>query len=423
MASSTLFWTLTAFAFVVGAVVGSFLNVVIYRVPAGKSIVSPGSHCPGCDAAIRWYDNIPILSWVVLDGRCRECNTSISARYPFVEGLTAFLSAALWIKIAGPHFQMIGQDALSGMPEPVAEVQALPWGSIGLAFLFYFVFLALLVVITFVDLDHYLIPHQFTLPGIGLGIAAAVVLNFDPSSMVHLAPFLPVPVIHALAGAIAGALAVIVLFYLYFALRGLEGLGGGDVTMMALVGAWLGWPALIFVFFAASIQGLFAAALGWLFGAGFLKDSEEILAQDDPRDAARRRPEDDNRNSDSDDEADQDSAPDSDSETKSELREESRKNGESDDETDSEAESRKDGESGDETDSEEESRKDGESGDETDSDEELDRDSDSEDEDPQSGGLAIPFGPFIALSAAEYFFLAEFLPTWVSLNYVYEMWV
>ncbi len=341
MSALSLFWSLAAFAFALGAVVGSFLNVVIYRVPAGQSVVSPGSRCPSCETPISWYDNIPILSWLVLRARCRHCKTSISARYPLIEALMGLLSLALWIKIAARPFRVFEST-------PIVDPTLLPWTSLGIAFALYFVFLALLVAITFVDLDHYLIPHQFTLPGIALGVIAAWVLNHDgwiaAGALGGLFP--PVSLASSIAGVVVGGGAVILLFYLYFAARGIQGLGGGDVTMMALMGAWLGWPALIFIFFAASVQGLIAAALGALFGAEFLKDSEEILAQELPSQAPAQPAD--------------DSPP-----------------------------------------------------------EELDEAPESEPDEAPQGGLAVPFGPFIALAGLQFFFVGEFLPDWLAMTYIY----
>ena len=405
-----LFYTLTAFALALGAVVGSFLNVVIHRVPAGESIVHPPSRCPACDSAIRWYDNIPIISWFVLDGQCRDCGADISARYTLVETLMASLSVGLWIKVAGPH---LGAAELA---------RDLPWPAIGLTFGLYFVFLALLVVITFVDLEHYLIPHEFTLPGIALGVVAAVVLNSGLIEDGALAGFWPpVTLSTSLIGMVGGALAVIVLFYLYFAVRGIEGLGGGDVTMMALMGAWLGWPALLFVFFAASIQGLIAAGIGALVGAGFLKNSGEILAEDAPvasedpgeADAVPRRDDRDLETAsddaseepidetDPEDSAHEDKAPeetapeDAPLETEGGESADTDPTGLEDDPADAGPDEQSDGE--------------GQSEDQPD------------DEDQPEGGLAIPFGPFIALSGVEFFFIGEFLPPMISLSYLYPL--
>ena len=336
MSATALFWSLAALAFALGAVVGSFLNVVIYRVPAEQSVVSPGSRCPSCETPIAWYDNIPILSWIFLRARCRHCQASLSVRYPFIEALMGLLSLGLWLKIAARPFRIFEA-------QPIADPTVLPWTSLAVAFGLYFVFLAILVAITFVDLDHYLIPHEFTLPGIALGVLAAYLLNHDglmaPGALHGLFP--PVSLVSSIVGVVVGGGVIILLFYLYFAARGIQGLGGGDVTMMALMGAWLGWPALIFIFFAASIQGLIAAGLGALFGAGFLKDSEEILAADAP-------------------DGGDDVATDGDSPG-----------------------------------------------------------GDAADEEAPQGGLAVPFGPFIALAGLQFFFVGEFLPDWLAMTYIY----
>lgn len=386
MTPDTFFYVLVFFAFLVGAVIGSFLNVVIYRVPAGLSVVHPGSRCPHCKTPIRWYDNIPIVSWIILGAQCRACDAPIPSRYAIVEGLTGLLSAALWIKIAGPHFQMIGRERLPDMPPPVPDATALPWGSLGLLFGFYFFFVALLVVITFVDLDHYLIPHKFTLPGMAVGIVAVVVLNSElmaTGSTVGFWP--PVTVAASLIGLVAGGLAVVLVFYLYFAARGIEGVGGGDVTMMALTGAWLGWPALIFIFFAASIQGLIAAALGSVFGAGFLKDSEEIMAMDDPSQGGTDG-----------DAMDDEAQADEEAQRPGEVQADEAV--EADAEVPAETEVVKE-----------------DAGDE----EESDDEDWADDEELPAGALAVPFGPFIALAAVEYLFFGEFLPDWLSMAYLY----
>lgn len=393
MAADTFFYIALFFTFALGAVIGSFLNVVIHRVPAGASIIRPRSRCPNCEEPIRWYDNIPVVSWFLLEGTCRSCDESISARYPIIEALMGFLSAALWVKVTGPHFGLTSEAGANQLAAG-SGLEAVPLGSLGLAFGFYLVFLALLVVIAFVDFDHYLIPHEFTLPGIVLGILAVVTLNTEaimaPGS---LAGFWPaVDLSSSLIGLVAGGLSVVILFYAYLAARGVEGLGGGDATLMALVGTWLGWPALLFVFFAASIQGLVAAALGKLFGAGFLKDSREILYPEDdlsqsetedapeaPGRRGRRRAEDDDApqiDAETDDTSAVDAAVDDDDHTAG-----------TDDETD-------DGDDGDD-------------------------DAAGDDSETPDGGLALPFGPFIALSAAQFFFLGEFLPTWLSLEYLY----
>ncbi|HEX7504027.1 MAG TPA: prepilin peptidase, partial [Syntrophales bacterium] len=138
-----LFWEICAFVF--GAAIGSFLNVCIWRIPEGKSIVFPSSHCPKCGNPVRPYDNIPILSWLILRGRCRDCGESISTRYPLVELLTALLSLAI--------FWMYGPS---------------------LTYLAAFLFTAVLIVITFIDFDHQIIPDVISLPGIPVFFLLAV---------------------------------------------------------------------------------------------------------------------------------------------------------------------------------------------------------------------------------------------------------
>lgn len=395
MAPEHLFYIFLFFAFALGAVVGSFLNVVIYRVPAGLSIVTPGSRCPECESPIRWYDNIPIISWFILGGKCRQCDCSIPGRYALVEALMGFLSAMLWVKIAGPHFRSIGGTLGFNQPPPVPDVHSLPWGSIAIAFGFYFLFLAILVVITFVDIDHYLIPHEFTLPAMAVGVLAAFMLNnsniMADGSMAGFWP--PVTLAGSIIGLLVGGFSVVLIFYVYFAARGIEGVGGGDVTLMAVMGAWLGWPALIFIFFAASIQGLVAAGVGALVGADFLKDSKEILNEEDPRVVAR---------------AAREASEASTSETEQEPAD-----------TDEQQISVADGtvsNPDEETVAIEEEVLEEEIADGGDEEPlEVAADDDAE----ISGGLAVPFGPFIALAGVQYFFLGEIMPPAFSMIYFY----
>lgn len=405
----------TAFAF--GAATGSFLNVVIYRVPTGGSVTNPSrSFCPSCQSPIAFYDNIPILSWLILGARCRSCKTSISPRYILVEALMGFLSAALWLKVAGPHFASVGAPWTMGQPPPVPDVMAIPWGSVVLTFGFYFFFLAILVVITFVDIDHYLIPHEFTIPAMVVGLIAAFVLN-HPGIIADgaLAAFWPpVTFMQSLIGWLAGGLSVLVIFYLYLAARGAEGIGGGDLTLMAVMGAWLGWPALLFIFFAASLQGLAAAGLGALFGAKFLKDSNEILAMEAPREAADAQKT-------QEEVLDIESAADGtlQSADKSKVAEEIQATIDAEPESDQALAKVANGENLENTDAdgtlkpEEERESDDEAIEEV-----VEINVEEEEEEPR-GGLAIPFGPFIALAGVEFFFLGEFLPPSLSMSYFY----
>lgn len=349
----TIFWLFAGFAFAFGAVVGSFLNVVIFRVPAGLSVVHPPSRCPNCDASIRWYDNIPIISWAVfLRGKCRDCAAPISGQYALVEALTGLLTLALWYKVAHASFASV-----QVFEQTPAISYLLPFG-------LYFVLICLLIVITFVDLEHLLIPHVFTLPGIALGIGVPFLFNtvMPPGSLTGFWP--PVTPMESIIGAIAGGLTVIAIFYGYFALRGVPGIGGGDVTLMALVGAWLGWPSLVFVFFAASMQGVVAAGLAMLFGGGLLRDSATIFEEDELED---------DESTNGQNAAHENAQPDDEADAKSPV------------------------------------------GDEANA---LAKD--EEDEVVAPGALAVPFGPFIALAALEFFFIGDQLPSAFSMSYLYK---
>ncbi len=200
------------FAVLFGLVIGSFLNVVVHRVPRQESLVKPGSHCPACDTGIRWYDNIPLVSWVVLRGRCRDCGGRISPRYPLVEGFTGgSFGLAMW------RFELSW---------------ALPLA---------LVFIAVLIVVALIDFDHMVIPSIITLPAAAVGLGASI----------GLAP-------HRwwvfLAAAGGGALFCFLLAVLWPG----GGMGGGDVTMALVAGAFLG-AAVIVAFFVAFLVGTVVA--------------------------------------------------------------------------------------------------------------------------------------------------------------------
>jgi leader peptidase (prepilin peptidase)/N-methyltransferase len=199
--------------FVFGAVVGSFLNVCIYRLPTGESVVFPASHCPHCQQPIRPYDNVPILSYLILRGRCRNCAGTISARYPLVEML-AGLAAAAAVSALG-----LSAHALLS-----------------------FAFLCALIVITFVDYDYQIIPDAISWPGIGVGFAAALILG-EPRWTESLAGI-------ALGGGLLWGVAEG-----YYRLTGREGMGGGDIKLLAMIGAFLGWQAVPVTLLIASLAG------------------------------------------------------------------------------------------------------------------------------------------------------------------------
>jgi leader peptidase (prepilin peptidase)/N-methyltransferase len=212
-------WLVATFVGAFGAVLGSFLNVCIHRLPLGESVVHPRSRCPGCGSPIAWYQNVPVLSWVALRGRCAACGTSISWRYPAVEAVSAILLVALW--------SAFGATAAF----PIA-------GAFVLAMLALF----------FTDWDHKLLPDAITLSGFVVGVAIA-----------WFNPFLGEAgwrrVWLATAGAALGAGILWGIGALYKRLRGIEAMGMGDVKMMAFVGAWAGPEGVLFTLFAGSVVG------------------------------------------------------------------------------------------------------------------------------------------------------------------------
>lgn len=358
--ATQLFWFVGAFTFVFGTLIGSFLNVVIYRVPAGLSVVSPASRCGSCETPIAPYDNVPILSWLILGGRCRHCGVSISPRYAVVEGLTGGLAFGVWWRVAGRMLEMTG----------TMDVAVL--GELAPLFFLQFTFVALLVAITFVDLDHFLIPHSLSLPGIVLAIASPWILSGFYGTPDYLGFWPPVTPAVSLAGAIGGFLSIVAIFYLYLAARGIEGIGGGDATLMAFVGGWLGWPSLIFIFFASSLQGVFVAGVSMLLGSGFARDSREIFNDEAP---GGEPPDDEARSADVA-QADDGVAP---------------VGGAMDEpaDPDDRAAERADHSAG-----VGESNNDG-------------------------GKLAVPFGPFISLAALEFYFFGPLLPPELTMSYFY----
>jgi leader peptidase (prepilin peptidase) / N-methyltransferase len=209
-------------AFVLGAIVGSFLNVCILRIPNGDSIVSPSSRCPNCKSSISFYDNIPLLSYLLLRARCRTCAVRISPRYFVVELLTALLALAL--------FDRFG---------------------FGLSFLVSFVFVGALIVISFIDLDIRIVPDVISLPGIALGLAFSIVGYFVITSESSI---IPSP-LSSILGIFAGGGFLFVTAWIYEKITGVEGMGGGDIKLLAMIGAFLGWPSIPITLFFASLVG------------------------------------------------------------------------------------------------------------------------------------------------------------------------
>ncbi len=205
-----------AFIFIffwLGAILGSFGNVIIYRLPKGESIVSPRSYCYSCKKQIKWYDNIPVISWFILRGKCRSCGAKYSFRYPFVELLTGVLFALAYYYI--------------GMSWTLLE---------------YLIFIFGLVVCTFIDLDHMILPDEFTLSGIVIGLVGAA-LNPQREFL------------DSLFGVLMGGGFLWGMAYVYYLLTKQEGMGGGDIKLLAWIGALLGWKAIPFVIMTSAITG------------------------------------------------------------------------------------------------------------------------------------------------------------------------
>src|SRR6266550_2855317 len=221
-----------------GAIIGSFLNVVIHRLPQEESIVFPNSRCPSCSAAIAWYDNVPILSYLLLRGKCRACKAGISFRYPAVELLTALLYLAVtW------------RDGLT------------------LALPFDLIFASALIALIFIDAEHMLLPNAITYPGLVFVLVARVVVplitgtsHFDDlepltRGMLHGMPLWAASLIGAVIGGLIGGGSLWLMGWTWEKLRGIEAMGLGDVKMMFMVGAYLGWRLTILTIFMGVLSG------------------------------------------------------------------------------------------------------------------------------------------------------------------------
>jgi len=212
-------------SFLLGLVLGSFINVCIYRIPEKMSIVNPGSHCRTCSAVLKWYDNIPLLSYLILRGRCRQCGAPIRFRYPLVEGLAGVLSLALFLR----H-------------------------GLGFVYLHLMVFSLSLVTISFIDLDHMIIPDILSIPGMIIGIPASFLVN-------------DVSVLDSLIGILAGGGTFYGIACGYSLLTGKDGMGGGDIKLIAMIGAWMGWRPLPIVVLVSALAGTLIGGI-FIFASG-----------------------------------------------------------------------------------------------------------------------------------------------------------
>lgn len=229
------------FIFALGAIIGSFLNVVIHRLPREESIVFPNSRCPACGANISFYDNIPVLSYLILRGRCRNCRAPISARYPAVEALTGLLYVVVFL-----------HDGLT------------------MALSFDLVFVTALVALVFIDAEFMILPDAITYPGMLFAILARLVIPYlahrpvfdDLDSLSHGAlagwPVWAASLAGAVLGALAGGGSLWLIGWLWQRLRGVEAMGLGDVKMMLMVGAYLGWRLTVLTIFLGVLTGSIA---------------------------------------------------------------------------------------------------------------------------------------------------------------------
>jgi leader peptidase (prepilin peptidase)/N-methyltransferase len=206
-------WLTLFFGFVFGTIIGSFLNVCIHRIPHGESIIAPSSHCPRCKTPIRFYDNIPLVSFMILKGRCRKCRAPISLRYPLVEFLMGLFSLILLLRF--------GISAL---------------------YLIYLAFFASLALVSFIDLSHRIIPDVISLPGIVIGL----VISF-------LHPQLSIK--DSLIGVLLGGGILYVVASVYHLVTKREGMGGGDIKLLAMIGAFIGWKGILFTILCSSFIG------------------------------------------------------------------------------------------------------------------------------------------------------------------------
>ena len=208
--------------FIFGLCIGSFLNVCIYRLPASKSIVHPRSMCSNCGTLIAAYDNIPVLSYLWLKGRCRHCQIKISLRYPMVELLGGLFALGTYLKFG-----------------------------LTLEALIYYLFFAALLIVTFIDIDHRIIPNVITLPGIPICFAASFAL---PSITYK----------EALLGIFIGGGSLLLVAWVYSLITKKEGMGGGDIKLLAMMGAIVGWQGVLFTIFLASLVGTLAGLAAML---------------------------------------------------------------------------------------------------------------------------------------------------------------
>lgn len=213
--------------FILGSIVGSFLNVCIYRLPRRESIIKPGSHCPKCGHKVRWHENIPIISFIMLGGKCSRCKQPISYIYPVVEFITAIVLVTLYI-----FFGLSAKTVL------------------------YFILFCALIVSTFIDFERKEIPDVITLPGIIIGLISSLLF---PSLMNKARP-LDAFFVSSLGVIMGGGCLYITGFFGEIIFKK-EAMGGGDIKLLAMIGSFLGWKTALLTFFMAPFFGVIAGAI------------------------------------------------------------------------------------------------------------------------------------------------------------------
>ena len=369
---------LTIFCTLFAACLGSFSNVVIYRVPNHLSIAWPPSTCPKCQNRIKPYDNIPVLSWLILRGKCRSCKNPISAQYPIIEAICAVLGFFLCRQVFGQNLDILLLDGV------FLRLFALYAGMI--------IFLVGSLALAVIDYQTTEIPPEVALPIAALGIAVSFAL---PDAFPYATILGNITWLDSILGGLIGGGIIVAIIGGYYLLTKRIGMGGGDIWMMVMVGAFLGWQCLPFIFLAASVQGIIAAVIGILMGRkqqtetqnGLFRNAvvneveAELLADKSPKttEASLNKEQNDNdttketasqqisdaQNSKINNSAEETANPESEEQTEHTVAASSSQNA-------------------------------------------------SETEEPSDGKLAIPFGPFIALAAIEYVFFGKWLLPIVS---------
>lgn len=230
--------------FVLGMMLGSFLNVVIIRLPQEQSISYPGSHCPNCKKAIGWYDNLPILSYLFLRGKCRSCRAGISIRYPLVEFLTALLFLAAKLR-----FGLSWEFFLRDLP-----------------------FISILLAVAFIDLEHRIIPDPLSIGGMAWGLLSSIGFVFFPESGLGTS----VGWVSSLAGAALGFGCFYGLAWIYMRLTGRFGLGGGDIKLLGMIGAFLGYRGVFTTILVSSVIGSFVG-ISWALLQRRIKPGDSLM--------------------------------------------------------------------------------------------------------------------------------------------------